>query len=200
MGELKVIKLSKKKDKANYIHQLIKDIDALDIMIQDGLIEKSPIRIEAEQEFCLMQVEETRLDGVLLVTPDIHVDARGTYVETYNMVEYIRAGIPYLFVQDDMSASLYNVLRGIHGDEATWKLVSCPVGMVYLVVVNWDADSSQYKQWQAFNLTQQNYRQILIPPKFGNGHLVLSKSAVFHYKQTTYYGQYPQFSIPYNEL
>ena len=146
-----------------------------------------------------MQVELTKLDDVLLITPNRHIDSRGTYVETYNEAEYVKAGIGCEFVQDDVSSSLYNVLRGIHGDAATWKLVSCPVGVIYLVVVNWDADSSQYRQWQAFNLTQHTHRQVLVPPKFGNGHLVLSRSAVFHYKQTTYYNQFPQFSIPYND-
>ena len=142
-----------------------------------------------------MRVEPTKLEGVLLITPDTFKDNRGTYVESYNAKEYY----PMHFVQDDFSISKRNVLRGIHGDDETWKLVSCPVGSIFLVVVNWDGDMPQYKQWDTFVLNGDRYQQILIPPKFGNGHLVLSDMAVFHYKQSTYYNPSTQFSIPYND-
>jgi len=147
----------------------------------------------------MVKVEQTKLDGVLLVTPETFRDHRGIYKETYNINTYTIAGIPQLFVQDDISMSRRNVLRGIHGDRATWKLVSCLFGSISLVVVNWDMESGEYGQWQLFNLLGEHYQQVLIPPKFGNGHLVLSDQAMFHYKQTTYYNQYPQFTIPYND-
>ena len=101
--------------------------------------------------------------------------------------EFEDAGLKQNFIQDDISTSYSNVLRGIHGDSKTWKLVSCLKGSFYLVVVNNYSSSVEFGKWEGFTLSDVNRRQILIPPKFGNGHLVLSDSAIFHYKQTTDY-------------
>lgn len=147
-----------------------------------------------------LEVMPCRLEGVRVVTPaTISEDFRGTYVETFNKNLYRRAGIDMDFVQDDISVSDKYVLRGIHGDQETWKLVSCLWGKFYLVVVNWDPDSPQYQQWEAFTVSDDNRRQVLIPPKFGNAHLVLSDQAIFHYKQTTYYNREGQFTLPWND-
>jgi len=148
----------------------------------------------------MMEVKKTRLDGVLLIKPPtIFEDFRGTYVETYNDQLYKEAGITVKFVQDDISVSKKNVLRGIHGDAATWKLVSCLYGQFFLVVVNWDESSPQYRRWESFTLSDQNRLQVLVPPKFGNGHLVQSHLAIFHYKQSTYYDRAGQFTIMWND-
>mgnify|MGYP002624649038 FL=1 len=77
--------------------------------------------------------------------------------------------------------------------------MSCLWGKFYLVVVNWDPSSLQYRQWESFTLSDRDRRQVLIPPKFGNGHLVLSDKAIFHYKQTTYYNREGQFTLPWND-
>ena len=134
-----------------------------------------------------MIVEKTKLEGVLQIKLEVFEDHRGYYVETYNEGLYKKNSIDVRFIQDDISVSAHNVLRGIHGDQETWKLISCLEGKFYLVVVNNDNGSSQYKQWESFVLSEKNHIQILIPPKFGNGHLVLSERAIFHYKQNTYY-------------
>jgi len=147
-----------------------------------------------------MEVSKTELDGVLLIKPPtIFEDFRGTYVETYNEKLYTEAGIKVKFVQDDISVSSRNVLRGIHGDGETWKLVSCLYGEFYLVVVNWDDTSPQFGQWESFVLSDANRLQVLVPPKFGNGHLVLSELAIFHYKQSSYYNRAGQFTILWND-
>ncbi len=147
-----------------------------------------------------LQVSSCRLEGVRAVTPPtIFEDFRGTYVETYNEDLFRQSGIELNFVQDDISVSDKHVLRGIHGDQETWKLVSCLWGKFYLVVVNWDPTSHQYQQWESFTLSDQNRQQVLIPPKFGNGHLVLSDQAIFHYKQTTYYNREGQFTLSWND-
>lgn len=147
-----------------------------------------------------LEVEKTDLDGVLLIKPSTHFkDFRGEYVETYNEKLYQEAGIDLHFVQDDISTSKKNVLRGIHGDQKTWKLVTCLYGEFYMVVVNWDPASPQYKKWTSFVLSDKNRHQVLIPPKFGNGHLVLSEQAVFHYKQSTYYDRAGQFTLRWND-
>lgn len=147
-----------------------------------------------------MEVSKTKLDGVLLIKPPtIFEDLRGTYVETYNEKLYTKAGINVKFVQDDIAVSSRHVLRGIHGDTETWKLVSCLYGEFYLVVVNWDDASPQFSKWESFILSDQNRLQVLVPPKFGNGHLVLSKLAIFHYKQSTYYNRASQFTLLWND-
>ena len=125
-------------------------------------------------------VETCSLEGVRIVTPPtIFEDFRGTYVETYNEALFRNAGIDLKFIQDDISVSGKHVLRGLHGDQETWKLVSCLFGKFYMIVINWDPASPQYQQWESFILSDQNRKQVLIPPKFGNGHLVLTDQAIF---------------------
>lgn len=148
----------------------------------------------------MLEIERTELDGVLQISPPTRFeDFRGTYTETYNRELYRKAGIEVDFVQDDISTSRKNVLRGLHGDQKTWKLVSCLSGTFYLIVVNNDPDSSEYKRWASFTLSDINQRQILIPPKFGNGHLVMSETAIFHYKQSTSYDRTSQFTIKWDD-
>lgn len=146
-----------------------------------------------------MQVERTQLDGVLLIKLDVFEDFRGEYLETYNEQMYHRHGIDVKFVQDDISVSSRHVLRGIHGDAETWKLISCLHGAFYLMVVNNDRESAQYRKWQAFTLSDSNHHQVLLPPLFGNGHVVLTEKAIFHYKQSTYYNPCGQFTIIWND-
>ena len=76
----------------------------------------------------MIKVEKTKLDGVLLIQLDAFEDHRGEYVETYNERDYQAAGIDVRFVQDDYSISTKHVLRGLHGDAETWKLITCPYG------------------------------------------------------------------------
>lgn len=148
----------------------------------------------------MIEVTRTKLDGVLLIKPPtIFEDFRGFYIETYNKEIYRDAGITVDFIQDDISVSSRHVLRGIHGDNNTWKLISCLSGSFYLLVINWDKNSDQYKQWESFVLSDHNRLQVLIPPNFGNGHVVLSDQAIFHYKQSSQYDRSGQFTIMWND-
>lgn len=146
-----------------------------------------------------MEVSKTKLDGVLVVKPQVFEDFRGQYVETYNDKLYAEHGITAKFVQDDISVSSRHVLRGIHGDAETWKLVSCLYGKFYLVVVNCDKQSRAFGQWQSFVLSDANRLQVLIPPRHGNGHVVLSDQAIFHYKQSSYYNPSGQFTYKWDD-
>ena len=147
-----------------------------------------------------MKIDKTALEGVILITPPtIFEDFRGFYVETYNKNIFQDKGIDIEFIQDDISVSRRNVLRGVHGDQKTWKLISCLHGSFYLLVVNNDQSSAQYKQWTSFTLSATNRLQVLVPPKFGNGHLVLSDEAIFHYKQNTDYDRAGQFTIQWDD-
>ena len=144
-------------------------------------------------------LEETNLDGVKKIIPTNFEDFRGSYIEIYNKNFMKENDIRINFIQDDISISYKNVLRGIHGDNTTYKLVSCLYGQFQLIVVNNNPVSRQFRKWQSFDMSIKNRFQILIPPKFGNGHLVLSNSAIFHYKQNTLYDPSSQFTIKWND-
>lgn len=147
-----------------------------------------------------LTVRKTALDGVLLLeAPTNFHDFRGEYVEIYNREMYREAGITVDFIQDDISISTHKVLRGLHGDDETAKLVSCLYGKFYLVVVNNDPESRQYRQWTSFTLSDKNRQQVFIPPNFANGHLVMSDWAMFHYKQNTTYNRAGQFTLLWND-
>ena len=147
-----------------------------------------------------MLIEKTSLEGVLLLKLDVFEDHRGEYIETYNEKVYIDNGIDINFVQDDISVSSQYVLRGIHGDDNTWKLISCFYGRFLLAVVNCDKESRDFGKWQTFTLSDTNRHQVLVPPKFGNGHRVLSDKAIVHYKQSSYYqGAESQFTYRWDE-
>ena len=146
-----------------------------------------------------MKVSKTKLEGVLLIEAEPFEDHRGEYVEIYNEKLLQEQGISVKFVQDDISLSSRHVLRGIHGDQETWKLISCLHGKFYLMVVNCNKESKDFGKWQSFVLSDKNRKMVLVPPKFGNGHLVLSNEAIFHYKQSTYYNPSGQFTYVWND-
>ena len=147
----------------------------------------------------MITTQQTDLPGVLLIQPSVFDDFRGEYVETWNEELYREKGIDVKFVQDDISVSSQHMLRGIHGDAETWKLVSCLHGVFYLVVLNHDHGSEHFGKWVSFTLSDRNRRQVLIPPQHGNGHVVLSEQAIFHYKQNTYYNPKGQFTVKWND-
>lgn len=147
-----------------------------------------------------LKVQNTDLEGVkLIIPPTVFEDFRGDYVEIYNEKLYFDAGVDVKFVQDDYATSSRYVLRGIHGDNKTAKLVKCIYGSLYLVVVNNLPASTQYKKWSAFDLSDKNRKQVFVPPGFGTSYLVMSDTAVFHYKQSAYYGESQQFTLKWND-
>ena len=159
-----------------------------------------------------MKIFKTKLEGLLLFNLDTFEDFRGEYVELFNENLYIREikknlkGTIYekdasklKFVEDDISTGSRGVLKGIHGDRRTWKLISCLYGKFYIVVVNCNKNSKDFGKWEGFTLSDKNRVQILIPPLYGNGHLVLSTYDIYHYKQSSYYDPKNQFTIKWND-
>lgn len=145
-----------------------------------------------------MNILNTSLKDVKLISISAFEDYRGQYVEIYNKQQY-SASLGIEFVEDDISVSNKHILRGIHGDDRTWKLVSCLYGKFYLVVVNCDKKSNEFGEWCSFTLSDVNRSQVLIPPNYGNAHLVLSDTAIFHYKQSEYYNRDRQFTYKWND-
>ncbi len=147
----------------------------------------------------MLNIEETTLKGVYLVKLSAHEDARGNFYETYNEKEYCEAGLTAKFIQDDISKSVKGVLKGMHGDAGTYKLVQCVYGTVYAVILNCDETSPDFGKWESFILSDENKYQLYIPPMYGNGYYVMSDIAVYTYKQSTYYGEYKQFTYKWND-
>lgn len=146
-----------------------------------------------------MKVTDTKLQGVRLIELDMFEDHRGHYIETYNEKLYTEHGINMQFIQDDISVSKRNVLRGIHGDNETWKLISCLYGEFYFVVVNCNPEAGGFGDWQSFTLSDKNRLQVLVPPSYGNAHVALTDKVIFHYKQSTYYNPKKQFTYMWND-
>ena len=147
-----------------------------------------------------MKVTNSKLKDVRVIHPSpAFEDHRGKYLQTYDRSFLDRNGIDLDFVQEDVVLSHKNVLRGIHGDRRTWKLVTCLFGSVYAVIVNNDETSDQFKEWESFLLSDENNLQLLIPPRFGNSYLTLSEVSLYHYKQTTYYDRASQFTLAWDD-
>jgi dTDP-4-dehydrorhamnose 3,5-epimerase len=136
-----------------------------------------------------MTVTPTALPDVLLIEPRVFGDSRGYFKETFQLARYREAGINLDFVQDNVSTSQQNVIRGLHFQtpNGQGKLVQVLSGAVYDVVVDIRSDSKSFGQWIAYELSEENHRQLWIPPGFAHGFAVLSPSATFVYKCTEYY-------------
>lgn len=142
-----------------------------------------------EQLVKTIEIHRTTLPGVLKIKRKITRDHRGHYGELYNKKVYFENGITVDFSEgeQDCSFSRKNVLRGLHGDSMTWKLITCLLGEFYLMVLNYNPASENFGKWEPFILSAEDGWQILIPPRHCNGHLVLSEYALFHYNQSVHY-------------
>lgn len=143
------------------------------------------------------------LPDVRLITPEVHTDFRGEFVQTYRRDQYAFAddfGQPLEFVEDDLSVSRHNVLRGLHGDWVTWKLVQCVYGELFFVIADLRQNAPTYLHHATLMLTDRQRVQVLIPPGFANGIYVLSANVVFAYKQSRYYsGAHHQFTVRWDD-
>ena|SRR5258705_3254512 len=151
-----------------------------------------------------MQVNESgKVQDLKIIKPNSFHDFRGEYLETFNTEKYRFKdwnGRDVIFVEDDISVSKKGVLRGLHGDNKTWKLIQCLWGEIFVAVVDMRKDSLTYLQWDTFSVTDKNRLQILIPAGCGNGHLCLSEKCIFSYKQSQIYsGMENQFTIRWDD-
>lgn len=142
-----------------------------------------------------MIVEELPINRAKLFTLSPYIDNRGKYVECWDDKKYAKY-IPeeVKFVQDDFSRSYQKVLRGLHGDGETWKLIQCIYGTINFVIFDIET-----KQSFEIILNDSKPQQILVPPQCVNGHLCLSPECIFLYKQSTFYGETKQFTIKWND-
>jgi dTDP-4-dehydrorhamnose 3,5-epimerase len=143
----------------------------------------------------------TAIPGVLIFEPDVHGDARGYFLETWQAERYAEAGLTTGFVQDNRSRSGRGVLRGLHYQlrQPQGKLVSVSAGRVFDVAVDIRLGSPWYGQWVGVELNDDNHRQLYIPPGFAHGFCVLSESADFAYKCTDFYAPDDEHGILWND-
>ena len=146
-------------------------------------------------------VETCHIEGLKVIIPEVHGDARGYFVETYHKQAYSEAGITDEFVQDNQSSSRKGVLRGLHFqiEHAQAKLVRVISGEVFDVAVDMRKGSPTYGQWYGEILSAENMKQFYIPKDFAHGFLVLSDTAEFCYKVTDFYHPGDEGGIIYND-
>ena len=136
-----------------------------------------------------IKVTKTDIEGLYVIEPTVHGDKRGYFMETYNQNDMHEAGLDMVFVQDNQSMSAKGVLRGLHFQKQypQGKLVWVIRGEVFDVAVDLREGSKTYGKWYGEILSEENKKQIYIPPKFAHGFLVLSDEAEFVYKCTEFY-------------
>jgi len=143
----------------------------------------------------------TRLDGLVLLAPDVHGDERGFFQETYRHDAWMAEGVTGPFVQDNHSRSRRGTVRGIHfqTEPGQGKLVRCARGAVWDVVVDLRRGSPTFGEWEASTLDDVNGHQLWIPVGFGHGFCVLSDVADFVYKCTTYFDPATEAGIRFDD-
>jgi dTDP-4-dehydrorhamnose 3,5-epimerase len=149
-----------------------------------------------------MKMSPTKLPGVLVIEPKVFGDSRGFFFESFNRRVFAEAmGTELDFVQDNHSRSARGVLRGLHYQikQPQGKLVRVVRGAVFDVAVDLRSSSSTFGQWVGAELSEDNQRQLWIPPGFAHGFVVLSESADFLYKTTDYYAPEHERCIIWND-
>ena len=141
------------------------------------------------------------IQGLCVITPAVHGDNRGYFMETYSARDMVEAGIDIVFVQDNQSMSTKGVLRGLHFQKQypQTKLVRVIKGEVFDVVVDLRADSPTYGKYYGVLLTEENKKQFLIPRGFAHGFLVLSDTAEFCYKCDDFYHPNDEGGMAWND-
>ena len=148
-----------------------------------------------------MQIEETDIPGVLVVTPKVFGDERGFFLETYNKEDFQQAGIEPEFVQDNHSKSTQGVVRGLHYQKKfpQGKLIWVIQGEVLDVIVDIRRGSPTFAKWISILISAENKKQVWIPGGLAHGFSVLSETAEFCYKVTDYYHPEDEGGIRWND-
>jgi dTDP-4-dehydrorhamnose 3,5-epimerase len=135
----------------------------------------------------VIQVLPTSFSDAKLFVPDVYPDDRGFFKETYSHDKYAALGMRDVWVQDSVSRSRRNVLRGMHVDPRMAKLVQALKGTIYDVIVDLRAGSPTYKRWEGFVLSEDNHRQLYVPAGFGHGFLAQTDEVIVMYKMSAHY-------------
>jgi dTDP-4-dehydrorhamnose 3,5-epimerase len=144
---------------------------------------------------------ETQLEGLVLIEPTVHPDDRGFFFETYRRNEYGRLGVDVEFVQDNHSRSIRDTIRALHFQLSPGqaKLIRAARGSVYDVAVDLRSGSPTFGQYEAFELSEANARQVFVPVGFAHGFCVTSETADVTYKVSSYYDPATERGIAFDD-
>lgn len=148
-----------------------------------------------------MKIINTKLSGLKILEPKVFGDSRGFFLESFHSSRFEDSGVASVFVQDNVSRSAKGVLRGLHYQLKfpQGKLVTVIRGEVFDVAVDVRLGSPTFGKWVGEILSDENHRQLYIPPGFAHGFCVLSEYADFHYKCTTYYHPEDEQGVIWND-
>ncbi|HOJ18748.1 MAG TPA: dTDP-4-dehydrorhamnose 3,5-epimerase [Ignavibacteriaceae bacterium] len=149
-----------------------------------------------------MKIIESCLNGLILIEPRVFNDDRGYFFESYKKKQLEELGISESFVQDNISRSTRNTIRGLHyqvGEFAQGKLCQVLNGRVMDVALDIRASSPTYGEYKSFELSSENHLMLYIPPGFAHGFSVLSETAIFSYKCTAYYDKASERGIRFDD-
>jgi dTDP-4-dehydrorhamnose 3,5-epimerase len=132
----------------------------------------------------MLTIEQTPLQGLLIIEPVVHADSRGYFMETFQDLRYRDNGVPAAFVQDNLAFSQKNVLRGLHFQihHPQAKLIQVVAGEVFDVAVDVRPGSATFGRWHAVRLSAKNRRQLFVPEGFAHGYCVTGETATVIYK------------------
>jgi len=149
-----------------------------------------------------MEIKKTKIEGLLIIEPQVFGDERGFFVETYNQKSYKEIGIELDFVQDNLSKSQKGVLRGLHFQkkpDAQGKLIQVIKGSVLDVAVDIRHNSPTFGQYVSVELSEENKKQFWIPSGFAHGFISLKNDTIFSYKCTALYNPDAEGAIAWND-
>ncbi len=148
-----------------------------------------------------MKLLPTDLPGVVLIEPRVFRDDRGFFLEVFHSAKFAARGIDVVFVQDNHSRSRHGTLRGLHAQLAQpqGKLVRAIEGEIWDVAVDIRRGSPTFGRWFGATLSEENFRQLWIPPGFAHGFCVLSENAQVEYKCTALYDPESELTLAWND-
>ena len=148
------------------------------------------------------EINKTGIEDLLLIKPNVFEDSRGYFYELFNSEKYINAGLNFDFVQDNISKSQKDTVRGLHFQIGEWeqgKLCQVIIGKVLDVAVDIRPESKTFGKHYSVELSGDNHYQLWMPPGFAHGFSVLSEEAIFLYKCTNFYNNEFERAINYND-
>ncbi len=148
-----------------------------------------------------MNVTPTSLPGVVVIEPRVFKDERGFFVQTFQREDFVQAGLPGEFVQDNHSRSVQGTLRGLHAQlrRPQGKLVRAIEGEIFDVCVDIRTGSPTYKKWCGVRLSAESFRQLYVPPGYAHGFYVLTPFAQVEYKCTALYDPLSELHLLWND-
>lgn len=148
-----------------------------------------------------MQFESMSIPDIIQITPQVHGDERGFFMETYQAQRFGAAGLPFIYVQDNHSGSQHGTLRGLHYQirQAQGKVVRVVVGEIFDVAVDLRRWSPTFRQWVGLNISAEKKNQLWVPPGFAHGFYVISDWAELVYKATDYYAPEWERTLLWND-